>query len=65
MHLLIIISSLHRPQACLVLAGPDPRAIADDPEGLEVLQELKEFFDSLPREVQRDIKLVEVRETVD
>lgn len=22
--------------ACLVLAGPDPRAIADDPEGLEV-----------------------------
>ena len=47
--------------ACLVLAGPDPRAIADDPEGLEVLQELKNYFDTLPKEVQRDIKIVEVR----
>lgn len=46
--------------ACLVLAGPDPRAIADDPEGLEVLQELKNYFDTLPKEVQRDIKIVMV-----
>ncbi len=42
----------------LVLAGPDPSSVADDPEGMEVLEELKSTYGSLEPEVQRDVALV-------
>lgn len=42
----------------LVLAGPDPSSVADDPEGLEVLEELKSVYGGLDPDVQRDIALV-------
>jgi trehalose synthase len=46
--------------AVLVLAGPDPASIADDPEGREVLAELKRAHDALPAELRCDIKIVEL-----
>ena len=42
----------------LVLAGPDPAFIQDDPEGREVLAELREEFLRLPEEYQRDVALL-------
>lgn len=42
----------------LVLAGPDPSSIQDDPEGQEVLEELRGLYVSLRPEVQRDVALV-------
>jgi len=42
----------------LVLAGPDPSAIQDDPEGLEVLDHLRERWLALDSRVQRDVALV-------
>jgi hypothetical protein len=33
--------------ACLVLAGPDPKSIADDPEAVATLNELKQVYDEL------------------
>jgi trehalose synthase len=42
----------------LVLAGPDPSAVADDPEGREVLDELIEAYKALPCRIQSDIALV-------
>lgn len=42
----------------LVLAGPDPESIADDPEGLEVIGELKALYAGLDTRVQRDIAVV-------
>lgn len=42
----------------LVLAGPEPEAVADDPEGLEVLEELRREYLDLPPELQRDVALV-------
>ncbi len=42
----------------LVLAGPDPASVADDPEGLEVIEELSQKFMSLDRSVQRDVALL-------
>ncbi|MFW5887669.1 MAG: glycosyltransferase [Bacteriovoracia bacterium] len=47
-------------QMRLVLGGPDPAYIADDPEGIEVFDELKEFYASLPESVQRDIAILEL-----
>ncbi len=44
--------------ARLVLAGPDPDSVADDPEGLDVLDELKSLYTSLPEDAQRDIALL-------
>jgi glycosyltransferase involved in cell wall biosynthesis len=46
--------------ALLVLAGPDPKFVVDDPEGLEVLLELRALYDALPPAISRDIKLVEL-----
>jgi hypothetical protein len=47
--------------ACvLVLAGPDPGGVSDDPEALEVLEELKRLHDELPRDIACDIKIVEL-----
>jgi trehalose synthase len=42
----------------LVLAGPDPAAVADDPEGQDVLAELIETYRQLSPEMQRDIALL-------
>ena len=42
----------------LVLAGPDPAAVADDPEATEVLEELTDAYVNLPRSLQEDIALV-------
>jgi trehalose synthase len=50
--------SYKRIQLCrLVLGGPDPQFVADDPEGNEVLQELIAYYKGLPGEMQEDIGL--------
>ncbi|MEZ5873371.1 MAG: glycosyltransferase [Hyphomicrobiales bacterium] len=42
----------------LVLAGPDPGSIDDDPEGQEVLAELCAAYAALPHPLQSDIAIV-------
>jgi trehalose synthase len=42
----------------LVLAGPDPTSIQDDPEGKGVLESLSDIYLGLPPEVQRDVALL-------
>lgn len=42
----------------LILAGPDPQSVQDDPEGREVLEELKASYCQLPADCQRDIVLL-------
>ena len=42
----------------LVLAGPDPEAVADDPEAKEVLEELADAYCALPPALQDDIALI-------
>lgn len=42
----------------LVLAGPDPASIQDDPEGVEVLNELRRRYTKLERNLQDAIVLV-------
>ena len=42
----------------LVLAGPDPASIQDDPEGQEVLAELTGVYRGLAPEVQADVALL-------
>jgi len=42
----------------LLLAGPDPASIQDDPEGQEVLAELRAAYLALPAAVQRDVALL-------
>jgi trehalose synthase len=44
--------------ARLVLAGPDPASIQDDPEGQEVLQELREAYLRLDPQTQRDVAII-------
>jgi trehalose synthase len=41
----------------LVLAGPDVSAVADDPEGAEVLAEVEAVWHTLPRAVRRRVHL--------
>ena len=41
----------------LVLAGPDVRAVADDPEGAAVLAEVEETWHALPAAVRRRVHL--------
>ena len=43
--------------AVLVLAGPEPASIADDPEGREVLARLQREYDALPESVRKDVVL--------
>jgi trehalose synthase len=45
-------------QARLVLAGPDPESIRDDPEATEVFAELCNTFGSLEPELRADIALL-------
>jgi trehalose synthase len=42
----------------LVLAGPDPASVQDDPEGKGVLEELSADYRALPPEIQRDVALL-------
>ncbi|HJL19712.1 MAG TPA: glycosyltransferase [Sandaracinaceae bacterium LLY-WYZ-13_1] len=42
----------------LVLAGPDPASIQDDPEGREVLAELIDRYRNLPAEIREDVALL-------
>ncbi|MBN2158954.1 MAG: glycosyltransferase [Spirochaetes bacterium] len=42
----------------LVLAGPDPAAVADDPEGMQVLREIQERYASLDPEIRRDVSVI-------
>jgi len=42
----------------LILAGPDPASVQDDPEGREVLAELSAGYQALPGEIQRDVALL-------
>ena len=44
--------------ARLVLAGPDPAFIQDDPEGAEVVKELSKRYLELPAALQRDVVLL-------
>lgn len=44
--------------ARLVLGGPDPQFVTDDPEGAEVLKELVDFYRELPEDIQGDIALL-------
>jgi trehalose synthase len=42
----------------LVLGGPDPQFVTDDPEGKEVLEELIAYYCALPEDIQGDIALL-------
>ena len=42
----------------LVMAGPDPASIPDDPEALEVIESLKSAYVALPAEVQADVAML-------
>jgi trehalose synthase len=42
----------------LVLAGPEPAAVQDDPEGKGVLDDLCRYYKSLPAEDQQDISIL-------
>jgi len=44
--------------AQLVLGGPDPKYIQDDPEGLEVFNQLCDFYNSVPEKIQEDIAIL-------
>jgi trehalose synthase len=46
--------------ACLCLAGPDPRMITDDPEGIVVLRELRAAYDALPPAIKATVFLCEL-----
>ena len=42
----------------LVLAGPDPDSVSDDPEGQEVFNEICSLWHDLPPEIQRDVAII-------
>lgn len=42
----------------LVLAGPEPDSVHDDPEGLEVFHEICGLWHALPPEIQRDVAVL-------
>lgn len=44
--------------ARLILGGPDPKSVSDDPEGKEVLQELIEQYRLIDSELQDDIAIL-------
>jgi trehalose synthase len=50
--------NLHDRAAHLVLAGPDTEAVADDPEGAEVLAEVRAIRDGLEETSRRRVHLV-------
>lgn len=42
----------------LIMAGPDPDFVADDPEGMAVLRELKQQYMNIDPELQEDIAIL-------
>lgn len=44
----------------LILAGPDPSFVGDDPEGLEVLEEISHYYTSLPGRIQNHITVLKL-----
>lgn len=42
----------------LVLAGPDPESVSDDPEGQEVFAEICSLWHDLPPEIQQDVAII-------
>jgi trehalose synthase len=48
----------HLSLSRLVLAGPDPDSVSDDPEGQEVFREICGLWQELPPEIQRDIAVI-------
>ncbi|MFB6099104.1 MAG: glycosyltransferase [Salinibacter sp.] len=42
----------------LVLAGPDPESVSDDPEGQKVFIEICSLWHDLPPEIQRDVAII-------
>ncbi|MGH7509173.1 MAG: glycosyltransferase [Gemmatimonadales bacterium] len=44
--------------ARLVMAGPDPESIQDDPEAQEVLAELRGAYAALPTPIQHDVAII-------
>lgn len=44
--------------ARLLLVGPDPSSVSDDPEGQETLEEIKDSWQSLDAELQEDIAII-------
>jgi trehalose synthase len=44
--------------ARLVLAGPDPASVQDDPEATEVLDEIRTIYLSLDRTIQQDVAIL-------
>lgn len=42
----------------LVLAGPDPDSVSDDPEGQKVFNEICRLWHDLPPEIQRDVAVI-------
>ncbi|MBN1653119.1 MAG: glycosyltransferase [Deltaproteobacteria bacterium] len=47
-------------QARLVLAGPDPASIADDPEGVRVFREICSRYRELDSEMQKDVIILQL-----
>jgi trehalose synthase len=45
-------------QVRLVMAGPDPASVQDDPEGLEVIEELRRAYVDLDDEMKHDIAMI-------
>jgi trehalose synthase len=50
-------SALDDGDAHLILAGPDARSIADDPEGLEALAEIQHSWHDLPKERRQRVHI--------
>jgi trehalose synthase len=44
----------------LILAGPDPDFVKDDPEGRETLMELIQYYKSISSEIQKDIAILKL-----
>ncbi|MGD1889259.1 MAG: glycosyltransferase [Cyclobacteriaceae bacterium] len=44
--------------ARLVLAGPDPESVADDPEGKQVLKDLVDAYVQLPDDIKKDVVIL-------
>lgn len=45
-------------QSRLILAGPEPESVSDDPEGQEVFNEICSLWHDLPPEIQRDVAII-------
>ena len=50
-------SALDEVDAHLILAGPDARSVADDPEGLEALAEIQHSWHYLPKEKRQRVHI--------